>query len=291
MSAKNVAAVVVWFNPCMESAINAIRSYEKQVDKVYVVDNSDNSLIDRHKNSINEFENIEYHPLGANLGIAKALNVGFQKAISEGYPYVITLDQDSSASSDMVSKLVSAATELNRDRTEYGIIAAQPDTPSRAERKKDGFTEMESVIASGNLVVADAFREVGGFKEELFIDYVDCWFSLDMRKHGYKIVQVNDAKLLHHLGSIVERSLFGIKMYPTNHSPIRSYYIARNRLYTKKEFGRFFPKYFRHEKLNYLKFIIKIVLFERNKVAKIKRMMRGASDYRKGIMGGFREKR
>lgn len=286
--ADKVACVVIWYNPQIDQVQSIISSYVNQVDKIYVIDNSDEIRTEDHKKILKRLKNCEYISLKKNEGIAKALNIGFHKAIDENFNYVLTLDQDSLCSEGMVGKLLNVAQKLNRDKIQYGIIAAQPDTPQRAPKIYNGLSEKDSVIASGNLVSTEAFLKVGGFKEELFIDYVDCWFSLSIRKNGYKIIQVNDAILHHNLGNIKRKSLCGIKLYPTNHSSLRHYYIARNRIYTGIEFKSYFPKFIRWEKINYLKILIKLFCYEDEKRKKLRMILRGIKDARKGIWGKFR---
>ena len=279
---QQVAAVVVWYEPDLTEVRKSILTYSEQVGKVFIIDNSSQSKQYIHETIALEINNSQYVPLGKNYGIAKALNVGFKLANSEGYKYVLTMDQDSSATIDMVHKLVKV---MRKRQPLCGIAAAQPDTPQRSLRVYDGITEMESVIASGNLVLMEAYLKVGGFKEWLFIDYVDCWFSLDIRRAGYKIVQVNSAILIHNLGNIKQKTLMGIKMFPTNHNPVRFYYISRNRLYTRKEFKHIFPEFFRDEFLNYIKFTVKMLLFEKLKFSKIKMMIKGRRDFYKNKTG------
>lgn len=282
-----IACIVVWYNPNLSNAIESINSYVEDVETVYVVDNSDLNL-EQNINALNGLANVKYIGLNQNMGIAHALNVGFQNAINDGFEYVLTMDQDSKASDGMIEKLYTTACDLNNSNNgRYGIIAAQPDTPQRAPRIKSGISNMDSVITSGNLVYCEAYSKVGGFKDSLFIDYVDCWFSLDLRRSGYKVIQVNDAILMHNLGDIVPERFLGVKMFPTNHSSLRHYYISRNRRYLRDEFRDVFPEFLKWERKNYLKVIIKLLLFEKQKLKKIKMILRGRDDYHHSIKGKF----
>ena len=94
-----IPAVVVFYNPSEEN-INNLKVYEKSVDKIYVVDNSDDEVI-RLKNT----KKIEYIKLFTNKGIATALNEGAKKAMEDGYDWLLTLDQDSQITSDVIEKL------------------------------------------------------------------------------------------------------------------------------------------------------------------------------------------
>ena len=97
---ENTAAVVVAYNIKKYILLENIKTYSKFVDKVIVVDNSDrdNSLKDIQDSTIS------YIKLNGNEGIAKGLNVGIKYAIENGYLYVLTMDQDSSFSNNLIDE-------------------------------------------------------------------------------------------------------------------------------------------------------------------------------------------
>ncbi len=86
----NIAAVVIWFNPSLEFLEN-IKSYSKHVQKIIIVDNSDidNSIL------LEEVPDIDYIPCLKNIGVASALNVGYERALASGAEWVLSMDQDS----------------------------------------------------------------------------------------------------------------------------------------------------------------------------------------------------
>lgn len=280
-----VAAIVVWYNPDMETRIN-IESYAESVGHIYVVDNSDTDLPGELSEYLSSRSNINYVPLGENKGIAYALNIGALKAIEDGYEWLLTMDQDSQATPGMIERLYAFATQVSNKKP--GIVAAQPDTPTRSFPKQEEFTIMDVVITSGNLVSSRAYQLAGGFVNKLFIDYVDFEFSLAVRAAGYTIVQINDAKLHHKMGEITPKSLGGIKMFPTNHSPLRHYYIARNRQYLRRKYQHIFPDYLVAERWNNIKMWIKIILYEKDKFLSLRMAMRGRRDFRRGIFGKYK---
>lgn len=285
---NEVCAIVVWYNPDLNQAKKAISTYKSSVGKVIIIDNSNIPLTTENSHAFRGDESILYYSLGSNEGIALALNKGMEVALELGYKYALTMDQDSSASIDMVKKLYSVAQTLNKERNNYAIFAAQPDTPQRKPRKTTGLSLIDSAITSGNLVLLDAYKRINGFRNDLFIDYVDCWFSLSLRQAGYKLVQVNDALLYHQLGSIKKKKILGIEMYPTNHSALRHYYISRNRLYLISKYRNIFPQFIKWEKKNYLKILIKLMLFEGNKLHKFRMILRGRKDFHRGISGKYK---
>lgn len=286
-STSKVAGIVVWYNPEVKECCNNIKSYIMDVEDLWIIDNSD------ERNEIGlltqRFSNLNYIWLGGNKGIATALNIGFSEAIKKGYKWVLTMDQDSCSSENMVARLIQTAKECEREALNPGIVAAQPDTPTRRAKKKDGISLMDSVIASGNLVKVAAYKATGGFIDKLFIDAVDWEFSLGVRALGYKIIQDNETILVHHLGAIENKSFLGINMYPTNHSPIRFYYYSRNRLFVRDKYAGLFPMIIRREKLNYVKWWIKVLMYEKNKLQKILMAFKGYLDYKKNKFGKYEE--
>lgn len=165
----NIAAVVVLYNPEL-SVIKNINSYVDQVEKLYVVDNSvklDISIFEK----IKSLDNVEYSSNKTNLGIASALNIAAKKAIEDGFEYLLTMDQDSKASEGMVQQLLRMF-ELNN---KLGIAAAESiDCDFQDEHQINKYEkEVLFTITSGNLLSLEAYKSVGGFLDELFIDHVD----------------------------------------------------------------------------------------------------------------------
>ena len=98
---KKIAAVTVLYNPT-KKIIQNISGYIDKVDKVYVIDNSNDSneklLIDNKK--------IEYLPNYTNLGISNSLNKACNLAIDEGYEFLLTMDQDSLFEKNEFQKMI-----------------------------------------------------------------------------------------------------------------------------------------------------------------------------------------
>jgi rhamnosyltransferase len=228
---------------------------------------------------------MEHIPFGENLGIARALNEGARRAQADGYEWLLAMDQDSRASEGMVRSLWKFAASGAVAR--LGIVAARPDTPRRKRFPDHGWQAMPWVQTSGNLLRLAAWQEAGGWEDELFIDAVDTIFSLALRHAGWRIVQLNDVVLHHHLGESEMRSLLGVKMIPTHHSALRKYYIARNREYMHRKYGTIFPDFMRADRGMMIREYIKLILFEDRKWQKIRMSLRGVRDCRRGKFGKF----
>lgn len=279
-----IAAVIILYN-ADSSILKNIDSYIDQVNKLFIVDNSEKVNYELVK-KFNRYTNVEYISNGNNIGIAAALNVGAKKAIDEGFDYLLTMDQDSEASPLMVSELLNCFSAENKIAVVAPLI--QHSTGRHFITKSDKTCEQVSTVwTSGNLIDLNIYKLTNGFMEELFIDYVDHEFCLRLNTMGYKIYICNKTFLKHNLGKIEEINLIFRSVYPTNHSAIRLYYRARNRFYVKHLYKDQFTEFFEQDNKDFWRSFIKVILFEKNKMKKIKYFSLGYKDFRNNKFGKF----
>ena len=117
--------------------------------------------------------------------------------------------------------------------------------------------------------------------EELFIDMVDYDFCLKARLNKYNIVTSEKALLMHELGNIKSKKIFNKEIKYTNHSPIRRYYITRNRRILHFMYKQYFNEFLKKELTYSKKEMIKVILFEKQKIEKIKMYFKAIVDYNK----------
>ncbi len=280
-----VAAVVILYYP-EPSVLENINSYIDQVDKLFVVDNSDN-VNDTLKEKIQNLHKSEYISNQTNIGIAAALNIGIKKANDGGFEYLLTMDQDSEAPPSMVSNLMKCFT-LDSKIAIVSPVLHHPKGRNVTYRVDNPCEQVITVWTSGNLVKLDSINSIGGFKEELFIDYVDHEFCLRLKQLGFKVYVCNNTILKHNLGKIEEVNLIFRKVYPTNHSALRLYYRARNRFYVKQTYKDVSPEFFKQDNKDFWKSFIKVILFEKNKFDKVKFFLKGYRDFKKNIFGKYK---
>ncbi len=275
--------MVVLYRPAPGAAAN-ISSYLDQVERLYVVDNTevpDTSLACLP----NAHEKIEYLPQRRNTGVAAALNVGARLAISAGYEWLLTMDQDSLATANMVMTMLDC--RAGSRTGDVGLISPLHEQVGGAQRQSLGrCVTVLTAMTSGSLVYLPAYRAVGPFLEQLFMDQVDNEFCLRLQVAGYSVVEAGEARLIHRVGE-VRFHRFPTPMYSTNHPPVRRYYMTRNRLYVGRKYRDRFPEYRRSEIRQIAKDAAKILLHEQQKRAKLAMMIRGYRDYRKDRLGAF----
>lgn len=282
-----IAGVVVLYNPDSTVAEN-ISMFCNSIRKLYLVDNSPNpslTLADTVRKCCNE---VEYIHLPENEGIATALNIAACKAVEEGYEWLLTMDQDSRASINMIQNLLQVCKVVNKDAV--GIIAPRYVQQTDAfQSKTSGLEEVDVAITSGNLLNLQAFAKVGPFREDFFIDYVDHEYCLRLNSNSYKVIINNDVVLDHKLGDSKAHNILFSTLIVSHHNYLRRYYITRNRLAVLKEFKYLFPKYYRNERTNNLRELVKIIFFEDDKIMKIKSIIKGYKDFKENRFGKYRK--
>ncbi len=283
-SELKVASVVILYNPALEVLKNIIACTE-QTEIVFVLDNSDSynqTLIDK----INNIDKVEYHNFNSNLGVAYALNFAANLAIKNNFDFLLTMDQDSEATSNFVKKLI----EIHRNYKSVGIAAPYPQNRIHKILPPDNsIHQINKVITSGALLNLRAYIEVGPFMEELFIDYVDFEYCFRLQRNNYSIYINNDAIIYHSVGNLIKWKLIGFRFYSTNHSPLRLYYRTRNRFRVKSLYKKYYPSIFRSDMINLLKELLKVILVESYKMEKLKMTGLGYLHYKQNKFGSLNE--
>ena len=286
-----VAAIIISYNPD-NNLLDSINLLVNQVEKIIIVDNGSEPEKKRNINLIMDIDKkkIEVIFNEENLGIATALNIGVREALNQGYNWILTMDQDSKASSNMVEKMLEVYNKIDeRERKE--ILSIFPNFVDERiqsieeNSNMDSYEYVDADITSGNLLRAEVFDKVGFFDDSLFIDLVDTDFCMRLNEKNIKMIKVRDAILYHSLGeSQSVKSIFG-KFNTSNHSALRRYYMTRNRFYTWEKYKDLNSFTLNRDKKLFKKEFIKIILGEKDKVNKIKMVFKGYKDYKKGVRG------
>lgn len=292
MMNNSVCCVIVTYN-IGNQFYNCFNSIVNQVEKIVIVDNgSDKETLDVLKKLENNKQTtIIYN--NDNLGIAAALNKGVKYAIKNDYDWILTMDNDSEATPNMIKSMLKWYE--NYDNKELiGSIFPEYIEKSTVTDKKNclsklneyKFKEIYFDNTSGNLVKTKVFKDIGYFREDFFIDSVDHDFCLRIKKRNLKMIKICGVKLLHSLGNTRTINFLGKKINCSNHSALRRYYITRNRCIMRNLYSDE-KEYIKYDRKTFINENIKIIFFERDKFNKIKMSIKGYKDYKKNKMGKY----
>ena len=243
-----VFAVVVTYLPRTQVLTDLLVALAHQTSRILVVDNT--PIEDRRvADLLNELAvpTIELIRLGANLGIAKALNVGIERSIQAGATHVLLSDQDSLPASNMVEELLRAYADLKRAGLRVGAVGPtftdrhtgitfpfQVEVPGKLfyshQHPSAAQPNIESLtlITSGTLIAGPVLREVGPMREDFFIDHVDIEWSHRARAAGFSLFGVGQAVMFHSMGDHALRVWYFGWRHESAYSPLRAYYRIRN---------------------------------------------------------------
>jgi rhamnosyltransferase len=230
------------------------------------------------------------------MGIATALNQGFRYFLSSAkrYDWILSLDQDSICKSSLISDLVLSYKECPF-RSEVGIIGSNYIEKStqkilHATHENSGnWEEVKNLPTSGSLTSLAAYGDVGGFRDDFFIDYVDTDYCMRMREKGYRILISKNVGMIHPLGyyrnSRLHHWLKGNSLV-TSYPAVRHYYWTRNGSiliweHLTRDFGwslsQIYYIFFRR--------IVTVILFEDKKLLKLYNIATGILHAWTGVRG------
>jgi rhamnosyltransferase len=242
-----VWAVVVAFHPDGEVLAALLRELRQQTEAVVVVDNSEPGT---PAPRFPEDGAIVWRRLGANRGVAAALNVGIAIAGAAGATHVLLSDQDSLPAPGMVAGLLDALQRLQRDGERVAAVGpryidlhsggvrafkAVPRGPFSAREVMADAQRPDvpalTLITSGTLIPVEALAAVGPMLEELFIDRVDTEWCLRARARGWSLFGTARATLYQRMGDGPLRVWYWGWRRINVYAPVRIYYQVRNTVF------------------------------------------------------------
>jgi rhamnosyltransferase len=159
-----------------------------------------------------------------NFGVGEALNLIVLHAALAGFTEVILFDQDSRPAPSVVPELARLHRSLVAQGANPAVVAPRLVAPSGAGFKapryfpqsgKRGGPEAQPVRfvpTSGSLLSVSAFREIGAFRGDYFIDGVDLEWCFRAWQHGYSCWCAGRITMVHTVGEgVLEARTLGVR--------------------------------------------------------------------------------
>jgi rhamnosyltransferase len=274
-AAARTAGVVLAYHPTEEIREN-VRLLLTQVPHVFVVNNSPDAA---SRGILGELDGDRVTVLeqAENVGVAAGFNAGMRAALEAGFDFVWIFDQDSTVADGMLDALLraQARTDLKVGIVGPALRAAETGNVYDADRGQ-GSAPIDALISSGALFSRALLEDIGLHDESLFIDYVDHDISLRAARAGYTNLKVFDTLLDHRFGESQPSRLLWRIVYVSNYSPMRQYYMSRNRVIMARRFG--WGRWLWDDLRYAVKAWIKVLVAERGRPAKVRAALRGFRD-------------
>lgn len=213
-----------------------------------------------------------------NPGLGYGLNRGVVLAAARGAEWVLFLDQDTCLDADFLPGMADA---FSGDRRLPRLALLAPnfrDPLSRraAHPESPALQAVAVAITSGSLMPLTAFRALGPFREDFFIEGLDVEYCLRAAKHGWRIYRVGRPLMTHSGGQlrVVERN--GRRYTFSEHSAWRYYLQFRNAFWTILHHGLHQPKWCLQLGVGMIRKIRVIIRFETDRRRKLVAIARGS---------------
>lgn len=241
---SRLAASIVTFNPDIQTLTRLVDILKCQVEAVIVVDNAS------ERESANAMKcwcadsQVELVLNEENQGVSAGHNQAVVIAEEKGFTHLAMFDQDSLPSDTMLLDLLRVEERLRAGNAKIAAVGPQyfdprHRVPAPFIRLEQGWVRklqcrdqsevmpVDYLITSGTLIRLEVLREIGGFDESLFIDYIDIEWCLRAKAKGYQSYGVCAAKMHHSLGDEVVSWQNGKRLVSVR-TPLRNYYLFRN---------------------------------------------------------------
>jgi rhamnosyltransferase len=214
--------------------------------------------------------------LPENIGVAAAYNLGLQHAQALRADWLWIFDQDSVCSKGLLERLLGRARSLENQGARVGALfpcVRSQRFPEHihfpydwtgvelrvSERARNAIKNsaklpvaVNSSISSGTLYKVAALADIGGFRADYFIDFVDHECHLRLGRAGWSLWWDPGGLLFHNLGALQQAANGALW---SEHPPYRYYYMARNMFEGLRRLGgkSAVSQFLRHDVLNHIR--------------------------------------
>ena len=154
-------------------------------------------------------EGVQYEAAGQNAGLASAYNHALAIAQREKYPWLLTLDQDTTLPSDYLSRMSKLALDLEPDNRVAAIVpqisdGGRPLSPVSIRvfgvrylpRGFVGIDRREThAVNSASLFRVSALKQIGGFNPYFWLDYLDAYVYMKLHQCGRHVYVAGDIQV------------------------------------------------------------------------------------------------
>jgi rhamnosyltransferase len=233
-----VLAVIVTYNPESELLKRDIEALVDQVDAIAVFDNA-SANSDAVSLLCSEYDTIDLYNNSENLGLPINYNRAFRIAKDKGCEWMLIMDQDTVVPDDLVASYIEYAqlpdvAIMTPVIWDINICSKEQLKESIPDQE---FSRVRDCISSASFNNVEILDKLGGFDEKLFIDQVDFDYCKNVERHGYDIIRINNCIVEHQIGNGERKRFLGKTFVVDNHSPIRTYYMFRNRVYFARKYA------------------------------------------------------
>lgn len=294
MAKEKVIGILGEKNSEMPLLKRVVESCRGQLDHVVISDNSDRNdakeAIRQMQKEFDSFVTVIWNE--EDLGNSVAFNQATELAIEHGATWTITLTDDSPLKPNFVATMLEAYHALPPETKKMTGLITPNLLTMRGYEHADGeprITEFGGT-SEGQMVKTSIFPVVGFYHPGFFMDCFDGEFCHRVHAKGFKNLLVPRAIAETRWGHPDLRKIFGKTILISNYAPYRYYFASRNLMYVYLyEFDLFIlhnPEWYNVIwALIIPRYVIKMLLFEKNRGVKLRACLYGWWDGIRGRLG------
>lgn len=169
-----------------------------------------------------------------NVGLGAALNAVLERAADDGYQHILLLDQDSTPDPTLPEQLFARFQDMKNGTRPLAILGARLVTPKGMNYKpityewhQTGNGAVHFVPTSGSLLSLAAWKVIGPFRADYFIDGIDVEWGFRAWSRGYHLLVATDIVMVHRWGTSSANPDKNIPQI-LRQSEVRTFYYIRN---------------------------------------------------------------
>lgn len=291
---KTFGLIFVLYEPNSAFLTNLARA-RAVCDHVVAVDNSPDADPILHERL--RQDGMEVIVNGNHGGLAGAYNRGAESLLASNCDVLFLLDQDTDIEPSFFVKMMEGAEALGVDEFLIGpkiyeinlrkcMAVFPPDKrfplPVRIDSYAEGMIPTLLVISSGSAISSAAYRRLGAFREDYFIECVDLEYSLRACSRNVPVYTNSGVSIRQTTGQIERHG----KLFTTNHAAWRRYYGTRNAVHC---LGLYRARWGLHWLITplVLYWALNVLLFDTDKLRKLVAIACGFCDGFLGRLGTF----
>lgn len=212
---NRILAVLIAYYPDMDLLEENMKCFVDHVDKILVWDNTPDGDPDLVRQTLLGEEKMERMGDGENHGISFVLNMAWHYAANQGYDYLLTMDQDSLFTDFplFIEQTVQA------EQAPKGIYC--PWVKQREPKSDEVYQKTDYGITSGMLVSIDILNQLGGYRQDFFVDGIDIELCLHAKLLGIPTYIIANCRLHQRFGNPKTTRILGKDHHSSNYSPRR----------------------------------------------------------------------
>ncbi len=202
---NRLAAATVIYHPSPEDLVMLCDAMRQSSTRLFVLCNS--MLPSALRASLEQQDGITIIGDGTNIGLGAAMNAVMLAAESAGFTHVILFDQDSTPDPTIPLALLERAKIVEGP---LGAIGPRLMPPSGMGYKpiwysfryggQPGARPVDFLPSSGSLIPVAAWRRIGPFRDDFFIDGIDVEWSFRAWQAGFRVILAEDVTMTHRWG-------------------------------------------------------------------------------------------